>query len=64
MSEPIDAPTAESAVLLPKAKDRFINFRVSEDEFVSIKTAALISGMSLGEYFLSLRPGSLVQRTE
>lgn len=31
-------------------KERFLNFRVSHDEFVEIKTAALREGLTLGQY--------------
>ena len=31
-------------------KERFLNFRVSHDEFVEIKTAALRDGLTLGQY--------------
>ena len=31
-------------------KERYVNFRVSHDEFVEIKTAALREGLTLGQY--------------
>ena len=34
------------------AKNRFINFRVSNDRFIEIKTAALHQGLSLGDYLI------------
>ena len=33
-------------------KPRFINFRVSNERFIEIKTAALHQGMPLGEYLI------------
>lgn len=33
-------------------KTRFINFRVSNERFIEIKTAALHQGMPLGEYLI------------
>jgi predicted DNA binding CopG/RHH family protein len=43
----LDQPAAGPAA---SEKERFVNFRVSHDEFVEIKTAALREGLTLGQY--------------
>lgn len=43
----LDQPAARPAT---SEKERFVNFRVSHDEFVEIKTAALREGLTLGQY--------------
>lgn len=42
----IDVPAAAGD------KPRFINFRVSNERFIEIKTAALHQGMPLGDYLV------------
>lgn len=44
------APNQSGAVPATSEKERFVNFRVSHDEFVEIKTAALREGLTLGQY--------------
>ena len=46
MKRNIEAPAATDD------KPRFINFRVSTERFIEIKTAALHQGMPLGEYLI------------
>ncbi|MDO9588786.1 MAG: hypothetical protein Q7J13_12740 [Brevundimonas sp.] len=44
------APERPGAGPATSEKERFVNFRVSHDEFVEIKTAALREGLTLGQY--------------
>ena len=44
------APSPSGARPVTSEKERFVNFRVSHDEFVEIKTAALREGLTLGQY--------------
>jgi hypothetical protein len=51
VSEGSNAGQAGSAVQVT-GRQRFLSARVSREEFVDIKTAALRDGVTLGEYFL------------
>jgi len=44
------APDQPGAGPATSEKERFVNFRVSHEEFVEIKTAALREGLTLGQY--------------
>lgn len=50
--DPAERPTPDQPGAGPATfeKERFVNFRVSHDEFVEIKTAALREGLTLGQY--------------
>lgn len=49
---PRETKAAPANIEKPAGDIKYINFRVSRDQFIEVKKAALDAGMTLGDYLL------------